>query len=315
MANWPLALAAVVLIRWRSRCSSKDRLLIAGLAGAGRPDAGRPRRRGATGRLLSRRRRRAVRAEHFSIAVILRLGFNNRAVQALPTFTGLEYYGRVMCDPTVWDGLHTTAIIVVLTVTAQMVVGFLLALLFAKEFPLRRYLLILVLTPMMLSYVAMGAFFRYYYEPTFGLLSQMVLMFTGQRFVLLQSTAGAMAGIVFADAWMWSPFVAVVLWPHQRAEIFYKRRRSTALGMAAVLGDHLSYMRFNAGATAPAFGFQHRLPADGRRSGLVDRRSRSMSTASPSVLPTSESTALAYILLFAIVPDQPHPIRPARQEA
>ena len=28
----------------------------------------------------------------------------------------------------------------------------------------------LVLTPMMLSFVAVGAFFRYYYEPTFGLL-------------------------------------------------------------------------------------------------------------------------------------------------
>ena len=102
---------------------------------------------------------------------------------APPRFAGLDYYERVMSDPTVWDRLHTTAIIVVLTVTAQMVVGFLLALLFAREFPLRRYLLILVLTPMMLSYVAMGAFFRYYYEPTFGLLSQMVLLLTGERFV------------------------------------------------------------------------------------------------------------------------------------
>src|SRR5215468_8771569 len=138
--------------------------------------------------------------------------YNYRANRmAPPTFAGLEYYGRITSDPTVWDRLHTTAIIVVLTVTAQMVVGFLLALLFAREFPLRRYLLILVLTPMMLSYVAMGAFFRYYYEPTFGLLSQMVLLFTGERFVLLQSTAGAMAGIVFADAWMWSPFVMLLV--------------------------------------------------------------------------------------------------------
>ena len=43
---------------------------------------------------------------------------------------------------------------VVLTVGAQMIVGFLLALLFAKQFPGRRILLILVLTPMMLSFVA-----------------------------------------------------------------------------------------------------------------------------------------------------------------
>ena len=59
----------------------------------------------------------------------------------------------------------------VLTVSAQMLVGFLLAMLFAKQFPLRKYLLILVLTPMMLSVVASGVFFTYYYDPTFGILS------------------------------------------------------------------------------------------------------------------------------------------------
>ena len=102
--------------------------------------------------------------------------------------------------------------LVVLTVTVQMVVGFLLAILFAKQFPLRRYLLILVLTPMMLSFVAVGAFFRYYYEPTFGLLSQFVRALHRRALhPAVRRTAGAMAGIVFADAWMWSPFVMLLV--------------------------------------------------------------------------------------------------------
>ena len=90
----------------------------------------------------------------------------------------------MLTDPVVWDRLHTTALIVILTVTVQMVVGFLLALLFAQAVSAARYLLILVLTPMMLSFVAVGAFFRYYYEPTFGLLSQVVRLFTGEPFIL-----------------------------------------------------------------------------------------------------------------------------------
>jgi multiple sugar transport system permease protein len=138
--------------------------------------------------------------------------FSYRANRArAPAFVGLENYRDILTDEAVWERLQTTAIIVVLTVAVQMVVGFLLALLFAKEFPLRRYLLILVLTPMMLSFVAIGAFFRYYYEPTFGLLSQFVRLFTGEPYILLQSTAGAIAGIVFADAWMWSPFVMLLV--------------------------------------------------------------------------------------------------------
>jgi multiple sugar transport system permease protein len=138
--------------------------------------------------------------------------FNFRANRlAPPTFAGLSNYEKVLTDPVIWDRLQTTALVVVLTVGTQMIVGFLLALLFEKEFPLRRVLLMLVLTPMMLSFVAVGAFFRYYYEPTFGLLSQAVRLFTGAPFILLDSPAGALAGIVFADAWMWSPFVMLLV--------------------------------------------------------------------------------------------------------
>ena len=138
--------------------------------------------------------------------------FSYRANRArAPTWVGLDNYANVLSDPDIWDRLHNTVIMGIMTVTTQMVVGFLLALLFSKTFPLRRYLMILVLTPMMLSFVAVGAFFRYYYDPTFGLLSQAVRLFTGQPFILMSTVWGSRIGIVFADAWMWSPFVMLLV--------------------------------------------------------------------------------------------------------
>jgi multiple sugar transport system permease protein len=90
-------------------------------------------------------------------------------------FVGLNNYIKVLTNDLAakdnWAALTNTAMFVVFTVAAQMVIGFLLALLFSKQFPLRKYLLILVLTPMMLSVVAAGVFFTYYYDPTFGILS------------------------------------------------------------------------------------------------------------------------------------------------
>src|SRR5918993_2474749 len=91
-----------------------------------------------------------------------------------PVFVGLDNYEKIVTDPVVWQHLHTTAVLAVITVIVQMVTGFLLAMLFAKQFPLRRYLLILVLTPMMLSVVASGVFFSYYFDPTFGILSYVI---------------------------------------------------------------------------------------------------------------------------------------------
>ena len=130
-------------------------------------------------------------------------------------FVGLANYIKVLTNdiaaPANWAALINTAMFVVFTVTAQMLVGFLLAILFAKQFPLRKYLLILVLTPMMLSVVASGVFFTYYYDPTFGILSYVMGSITGEQFILMDNKVGAVAGIVFADAWMWSPFVMLLV--------------------------------------------------------------------------------------------------------
>ncbi|MCB1379801.1 MAG: sugar ABC transporter permease [Alphaproteobacteria bacterium] len=130
-------------------------------------------------------------------------------------FVGLNNYIKVLTNELAaeanWHALTNTALFVIFTVAAQMITGFLLAMLFAKQFPLRKYLLILVLTPMMLSVVAAGVFFSYYYDPTFGILSYVIGGITGEQFILMDNKVGAVAGIVFADAWMWSPFVMLLV--------------------------------------------------------------------------------------------------------
>jgi multiple sugar transport system permease protein len=136
---------------------------------------------------------------------------NNQAIR----FVGLNNYIKVLTNeiaaPANWDALINTGMFVVFTVALQMIMGFLLAMLFAKQFPLRKYLLILVLTPMMLSVVASGVFFSYYYDPTFGIVSYVMGEITGHQFILMDNKVGAVVGIVFADAWMWAPFVMLLV--------------------------------------------------------------------------------------------------------
>ncbi len=238
--------------------------------------------------------------------------FSYRANRARPpSFVGLDNYRDVVTDPVVWERLQTTSILVVLTVTVQMIVGFLLAILFAKQFPLRRYLLILVLTPMMLSFVAVGAFFRYYYEPTFGLLSQFVRMFTGEPYILLQSTEGAIAGIVFADAWMWSPFVMLLVlaglvsvpkYLYEAAEIdrasFW--RKFTSITFPYIRGLLMLALLFRTIEAFKLFDVVFLL-TEGGPGTSTETISLYVYRQAIQFNKTSDSTAISYVLLFTVI--------------
>jgi multiple sugar transport system permease protein len=228
-----------------------------------------------------------------------------------PSWVGLDNYAKVLTDPDVWDRLHNTVIMVIMTVSTQMVVGFLLALLFSKQFPLRRYLLILVLTPMMLSFVAVGAFFRYYYDPTFGLLSQAVRAVTGHPFILMQTVWGARAGIVFADAWMWSPFVMLLVlaglvsvpkYLYEAAAIdrVPAWRQFTSITFPYIRGLLLLALLFRTIEAFKLFDLVFLLTNGGPGTATETIALRVYRVAFENNK-TSESTALAYILLFTVI--------------
>ncbi len=230
---------------------------------------------------------------------------------APPRFAGLANYEKVLTDPNVWDRLQTTALLVILTVSLQMVIGFLLALLFEKEFPGRRILLMLVLTPMMLSFVAVGAFFRFYYEPTFGLLSQAVRVFTGEPFILLKSTTGAVAGIVFADAWMWAPFVMLLVlaglvsvpkYLYEAAEIDRASwwRRFRTITFPYIRSLLLLALLFRTIEAFKLFDVVF-LITDGGPGNSTETIAVFVYRLSFQYFRTSQSSALAYILLFIVI--------------
>lgn len=228
-----------------------------------------------------------------------------------PRFAGLYYYEKVLNDPAVWESLQTTAVIVILTVLAQMIIGFALALIFEKNFPGRRLLLMLVLTPMMLSFVAVGAFFRYYYEPTFGLVSQAISIFTGEPYVLLDTPAGAIAAIVIADAWMWSPFVMLLVlaglvsvpkYLLEAAEIDRASwwRRFSTITFPYIRGLLLLALLFRTIESFKLFDVVF-LITEGGPGTATETIAVFVYRMAFQYFRTSQSSALAYILLFIVI--------------
>src|SRR5258708_16931682 len=69
----------------------------------------------------------------------------------------------------------------------------------------------LIVSPMMLSLSAVGVFFKLFYDPTLGFISRIISMFTTDTFVILSTPARATIAVVVADAWMWPPFVMLLV--------------------------------------------------------------------------------------------------------
>lgn len=128
-----------------------------------------------------------------------------------PHFLGLGNYVDLLTDEDIWEHVRNTGVMIVGSVATQVVVGALLVLLFYRPFPGRRLILMLVLTPMLLSTVAVGTFFNFFYDPTFGFISIVLRPLLGHPFAPLGSPAAAMTSLIIADAWMWSPFVMLML--------------------------------------------------------------------------------------------------------
>ena len=128
-----------------------------------------------------------------------------------PHFIGLGNYASAILDADVWERFQNTALLMSGSVLLQIAVGALLAWLFAGPFPGRRFILMLVLAPMLLSTVFVGTFFNLFYDPTFGLVSALLRPLLGHPFAPLATPDTARASLIVADAWMWSPFVMLML--------------------------------------------------------------------------------------------------------
>ncbi|MGI9503800.1 MAG: carbohydrate ABC transporter permease [Geminicoccaceae bacterium] len=238
--------------------------------------------------------------------------FNYRANKlTVPSFRGFTYYERVLTDDKVWERFQTTAIIVGSSVILQLIIGFLLALMFARVFPLRRILLMLVLTPMMLSFVSVGVFFKLYYEPTFGLVSWVINHFTSEPFVMLATPAGAIAAIVIADAWMWSPFVMLLVlaglvsvpkYLYEAAEIDRASwwRRFSTITFPYIRSLLLLAVLFRTIETFKLFDLVY-IITEGGPGSATETIAVYVYRMAFQFFRTSQSAALAYIMLFVVI--------------
>jgi multiple sugar transport system permease protein len=126
-----------------------------------------------------------------------------------PVFVGIDNYSRLLNSGEIWRRFITTGQFVLYAVALEFLVGFALAHLFYMKFKGRRLAITLVTTPLLIAPVAVGIFFRYIYDATFGVFTYFVEFVTGARVRMLSQQP--MLAVVFMDVWQWSPFMMLFI--------------------------------------------------------------------------------------------------------
>jgi len=127
------------------------------------------------------------------------------------TFVGLRHFAALPDDPLVRAGLANTALFAALSVVAEMVLGFFLAVLVSRAAAGRAVYRTVFLLPILIPGIVIGAIWKLMYNPDFGIINQTLAWIGLQGHDWLGDRTLAFASIVVVDIWHWTPFVFLLL--------------------------------------------------------------------------------------------------------
>ncbi|MBW9122332.1 sugar ABC transporter permease [Microbacterium trichothecenolyticum] len=137
------------------------------------------------------------------------LSFQDVPTNGDGVFIGLENYQRLFTDSRMWGALWNTLWFTFATVTLQVAIAWILALLLWSTFRRASTVMrVLFAIPMLISPVVVGILWRVLLDPTYGWIPA---IFNMQDVSLLGNPATAMPTMIFVETWQWTPFVFLIV--------------------------------------------------------------------------------------------------------
>ncbi|MEO8136123.1 MAG: sugar ABC transporter permease [Betaproteobacteria bacterium] len=131
----------------------------------------------------------------------------------LPTrFIGIDNYVKLVSDARFIQSLWQSAVLIFAPVALQMIFGFLLALVMNERLPGLGWLQVLFVVPMFFPPVVMGLMWKVLFTPQLGGITYYVQLLGIHMPVWLSDPTLALAAIVIAAVWGWTPFAAVMFY-------------------------------------------------------------------------------------------------------
>lgn len=125
-------------------------------------------------------------------------------------FVGFENFSRAVFTPRFLGSLGVTLLFVVLGLILQSALGYLLAVALHRQLRGFQIARTILLVPMLLTPVVVGLIWNFMFNPDLGIIAAFVRMF-GFEVNFFADPVLAIGVIVLIDAWMFTPFVMLML--------------------------------------------------------------------------------------------------------
>ncbi|RJG41099.1 sugar ABC transporter permease [Mesorhizobium sp. DCY119] len=127
-------------------------------------------------------------------------------------WNGFANYSDLASDNRFWGALWRTAVVMVVCVPAEFLLGLALATLFADDFPGKRFFYSILLMPMMVVPAVAGYMFFMLFQSG-GPLNDILSTLTGTRVAIawLSDPTLALIAVMIADIWQWTPLMFLIL--------------------------------------------------------------------------------------------------------
>lgn len=129
-----------------------------------------------------------------------------------PVFVGLENYRQVLGDPYFWRALRNTVVVVLIVVHVELLLGLLMALLFASGLKAMPLLLAAVLAPYAVSEVSAVVMWRYLFDLDVGFVSRALATFGLPQLEWAINPTHGLILVALLSIWLHLPFTFVILY-------------------------------------------------------------------------------------------------------
>lgn len=130
------------------------------------------------------------------------------------SFQGLKQFERLFDDTRLWESLLHTLVFTMIALPIEVILGYLLAVLFLEKLPLKQIFVAIILLPTIISPIVAGSTWRLMFDQRFGPINQILSWFAGREIELLWTikTHLVWPAILIAEVWQWTPFMFLLLY-------------------------------------------------------------------------------------------------------